>query len=81
MNVEIRKLMRRKGSVKEGYDRRSLMGRGGIIFGGGRIIGRGKRMYFGGELEARGTGLLGVLGTGARIPFGFLELGSWTCCS
>jgi hypothetical protein len=27
MNVWIRKLMRRKGSVKEGYDRRSLMGR------------------------------------------------------
>jgi hypothetical protein len=34
-----------------------------------------------GESEAGGTGLLGVLGTGARIPFGFLELGSWTGCS
>jgi hypothetical protein len=30
---------------------------------------------------AGGTGLLGVLGTGARIPFGFLELGSRTGCS
>jgi hypothetical protein len=28
MNVWIRKLMRRKGSVKEGYDGRSLTGRG-----------------------------------------------------
>jgi hypothetical protein len=34
-----------------------------------------------GESEAGGTGLLGVLGTGARIPFGFLELGSRTGCS
>jgi hypothetical protein len=33
------------------------------------------------ESEAGGTGLLGVLGTGARIPFGFLELGSRTGCS
>jgi hypothetical protein len=32
MNVGIRKLMRRKGSVKEGYDGRSLAGRGD--FGG-----------------------------------------------
>jgi hypothetical protein len=31
--------------------------------------------------HCRGTGLLGVLGTGARIPFGFLELGSQTGCS
>ena len=29
-----------------------------------------------GESEAGGTRLLGVLGTGAKIPFGFLELGS-----
>jgi hypothetical protein len=28
------------------------------------------------RIIAGGTGLLGVLGTGARIPFGFLELGS-----
>jgi hypothetical protein len=42
MNVGIRKLMRRKGSVKEGYDGRSLTGRG-IILGGGRIIGRGEK--------------------------------------
>jgi hypothetical protein len=34
-----------------------------------------------GESKAGGTGLLGVLGTGARIPFGFLELGSRTSCS
>jgi hypothetical protein len=34
-----------------------------------------------GESEAGGAGLLGVLGTGARIPFGFLELGSRTGCS
>ena len=30
---------------------------------------------------AGGTGLLGVLGTWARISFGFLELGSRTGCS
>jgi hypothetical protein len=33
------------------------------------------------SIIAGGTGLLGVLGTGARIPFGFLELGSRTGCS
>jgi hypothetical protein len=33
MNVGIRKLMRRKGSVKEGYDGRSLTGKGIIILG------------------------------------------------
>ena len=33
------------------------------------------------SIIAGGTGLLGVLGTGARIPFGFLELGSRTSCS
>jgi len=32
MNVGIRKLMRRKGSVKEGYDRRSLTRRGGLFW-------------------------------------------------
>jgi hypothetical protein len=31
-----------------------------------------------GELEARGVGLMGVLGMGTRIPFSFLELGSQT---
>ena len=33
------------------------------------------------SIIAGGTGLLGVLGTGAKIPFGFLELGSQTGCS
>ena len=33
------------------------------------------------SIIAGGTGWLGVLGTGARIPFDFLELGSQTCCS
>jgi hypothetical protein len=34
-----------------------------------------------GRISTGGTSLLGVLGTGARIPFGFLELGSRTGCS
>jgi hypothetical protein len=94
MNVGIRKLMRRKGSVKEGYDGRSLTGRGSFLGGKGSILeGEEGSGFFawifwfcGGVLQslsitAGGTGLLGVLGTGARIPFGFLELGSWTGCS
>jgi hypothetical protein len=39
MNVWIRKLMRRKGSVKEGYDGRSLTGRGHYFFGGEGLYG------------------------------------------
>jgi hypothetical protein len=41
MNVGIRKLMRRKGSMKEGYDGRSLTGRGSFFFWG-------ERKHFGG---------------------------------
>jgi hypothetical protein len=33
------------------------------------------------SIIAGGTGLLGVLGMGVRIPFGFLELGSRRSCS
>jgi hypothetical protein len=63
-------------------------------FGGGSILEGDESSGFlawifwfcGGVLQslsiiAGGTGLLGVLGTGARIPFGFLELGSRTGCS
>jgi hypothetical protein len=79
MNVGIRKLMRRKGSVKGGYDRRSLTRRGMIIggrkhFGGGESSGFGAWIFWFcvGVLQSwriitGGTGLLGVLGTGARI--------------
>jgi hypothetical protein len=62
----------------------SILG-GGYIFCGGfsvEISGvRSLALGVFGESEAGGTGLLGVLGTGARIPFGFLELGSRTGCS
>ena len=44
MNVWIRKLMRRKGSVKEGYDGRSLMGRRIIIFWREEAFWRGTRV-------------------------------------
>jgi hypothetical protein len=63
-------------------------------FGGGSILEGDESSGFlawlfwfcGGVLQslsiiAGGTGLLGVLGMGARIPFGFLELGSQTGCS
>jgi hypothetical protein len=80
--------------VKGGYDGRSLTG-GGSSFFGGEAFWRGDESsgffswifwFCGGVLQslsiiAGGTGLLGVLGTGARIPFGFLELGSRTGCS
>jgi hypothetical protein len=70
--------------------------RGGLSFWGGREAfwrGDGSSGFFSwifwfccGVLQslriiAGGTGLLGVLGMGARIPFGFLELGSRTGCS
>jgi hypothetical protein len=68
---------------------------GGFYFGGGGSILEGDEstgflawlFWFCGRvlqslsIIAGGTGLLGVLGTGARIPFGFLELGSRTGCS
>jgi hypothetical protein len=96
MNVWIRKLMRRKGLVKEGYDRRSLTGRGGIL-GGGRIIGRGGGgLYVGGDYFS-GVGSLfygflvnqkqgapicwGFWAWGLGYPYGILELGSQTGCS
>ena len=45
MNVGIRKLMRRKGSVKGGYDGRSLTGRGSSFFWEGKHFG-GEREYW-----------------------------------
>jgi hypothetical protein len=86
--------MRGKRVGEGGYDGRSLTGGRIIIFGGGSILeGEESSGFFswifwfcGGVLQslsiiAGGTGLLGVLGMGARIPFGFLELGSRTGCS
>ena len=44
MNIGIRKLMRRKESVKEGYDGRSLTGRGSSFFWGREAVWRGRRV-------------------------------------
>jgi hypothetical protein len=53
MNVWIRKLMRRKGSVKGGYDRRSLMGRR-HYFGKEEELLEGGRLYVGGDYFSGG---------------------------
>jgi hypothetical protein len=79
--------------VKGGYDGRSLTGEDNH-FGGEKHLGEGTIVlvfswifwFCGGVLQSLsiivgGTGLLGVLGTGAKIPFGFLELGSQIGCS
>jgi hypothetical protein len=89
--------MKGEESVKGEYDGKSLTGEGHSFGGRRKhfevriyLCGRFSVEISGvrslalgvfGESEAGGTGLLGVLGTGARIPFGFLELGSRTGCS
>ena len=67
MNVGIRKLMRRKGSVKGGYDGRRLTEEGIIFQGSLGFSGSQFEFCSRGRIITRGTGLLGVLGTGARI--------------
>jgi hypothetical protein len=62
MNVGIRKLMRRKGSVKEGYDGRSLMGRGGITLGRRKNYGKGEDCMSEGLFSWCGEFVLGVFG-------------------
>jgi hypothetical protein len=61
MNVWIRKLMRRKGSVKEGYDGRSLTGRGDYF---GR-----RKNYWKGEKTVCLRGLFSSVGS---LFYGFL---------
>ena len=76
--------------MKGEYDGESLTMEG-ILLGGGSILegdestsflawlfwlcGRVQQSL---SINVGGTGLLGVLGTGARIPFSFLKLGSRT---
>jgi hypothetical protein len=93
MNVWIRKLMRRKGSVKEGYDGRSLTGRGHFLGEEEELL---ERLYVGGDYFS-GVGSLfygflvnqkqgapvcwGFWAWGPGYPYGILELGSRTGCS
>jgi hypothetical protein len=89
MNKGIRKLMRGKESVKEGYDGRSLTGRGSSFFwGGGSILEGGGYFLWGIFCEEFGDfgGLVnqkqgapvcwGFWARGPGYPYGILELGS-----
>jgi hypothetical protein len=55
MNVWIRKFMRRKGSVKEGYDGRSLTEEGYFFGGRRKHLGRGRKFWFEGSFGFSGS--------------------------